>query len=188
MNFAILFLLLAAALSAAEMVPKKLADAARSQIGKTISYDPAYKKLKYPQGDVPQSTGVCSDVVVRALREQGIDLQQLVHEDMTRNFSAYPNKWGLTKPDPNIDHRRVPNLMTYFQRQGLARKITKQGQDFSPGDIVTWDLGRGITHIGMVSDRRSTNGTPLIIHNIGRGAREEDVLFQFQITGHYRWK
>ena len=188
MKFAILSFLLAAVVSAAEMAPEKLVRSARSQIGQTVSYDPAYRKVKYPLGDVPQITGVCSDVIVRALRGQGIDLQSSIHEDMKRNFSAYPNKWGLTKPDPNIDHRRVPNLTTYFQRQGFSRKVTDRGQDFAAGDIVTWDLGRGITHIGIVSDRRTTKGTPLVIHNIGRGTQEEDVLFAYQITGQYRWK
>jgi uncharacterized protein YijF (DUF1287 family) len=164
----------------------KLVAAARNQIGVTIEYDPAYRQLDYPNGDVPKKTGVCADVVVRALREQGIDLQKEVHEDMKRNFSAYPQRWGLTKPDANIDHRRVPNLMTYLRRKGYSQSGSEKAEQFSAGDIVTWDLGRGVTHIGIVSDRRTAKGVPLVIHNIGRGTQEEDILFRFQVIGHYR--
>ena len=162
---------------------------ARSQIGKTVQYDPAYTKLDYPMGDVPMYKGVCTDVVVRALRHQGMDLQKLIHEDMKKNFSAYPKKWGLKQPDKNIDHRRVPNIATYFTRQGYAIK----GADFrthsyQAGDIVTWDLGKGLVHIGIVSDKKSATGTPLIIHNIGAGTKEQDILFVYKITGHFRIK
>lgn len=172
--------------SAAEISAQKLVTAARSQIGVTKSYDPAYRTLTYPGGDAPLETGVCTDVIIRALRQQSLDLQKEVHEDMRQSFSAYPKHWGLKKPDRNIDHRRVPNLMTYFKRKGYPKPATQKPADYLPGDIVTWDLGRGITHIGIVSDRRSVKGTPLIIHNIGRGTQEEDLLFGYQITGHYR--
>jgi uncharacterized protein YijF (DUF1287 family) len=188
MNLLASLLILVATASAADIQPVKLVASARSQIGRTISYDPAYRKLIYPGGDVPKETGVCSDVVVRALREQGLDLQQQLHEDMKRDFRVYPQKWNLKQPDPNIDHRRVLNLMTYFQRQGYAQKIADQATNFAAGDIVAWDLGRGVTHIGIVSDRRSANGVPLVIHNIGRGTREENILLQYHVIGHYRWK
>lgn len=155
---------------------------ARSQIGQTLYYDPAYSALRYPMGDVPLVKGVCTDVVIRALRRQGMDLQQGIHEDMRANFKRYPQKWGLKAPDSNIDHRRVPNIQAYLQRQGYA----VQDQRYAPGDIVTWDLGRGLAHIGIVSDRKAFSRTPLIIHNIGQGAREENILHQYAITGHYR--
>jgi len=173
---------------AAEITPAKLVTSARSQIGVTKSYDPAYRALSYPGGDVPMETGVCSDVVIRALRQQSLDLQKEVHEDMRQNFSSYPQNWSLKKPDRNIDHRRVPNLMTYFKRKGYALTITQKPADYLPGDIVSWDLGRGITHIGIVSERRNSKGVPLIIHNIGSGTQEEDLLLNFQIIGHYRLK
>jgi uncharacterized protein YijF (DUF1287 family) len=178
--------LLVASLCSAQIKPNQLVTSARSQIGVTTGYDPAYHKLNYPGGDVPKATGVCSDVVVRALRDQGIDLQKEVHEDMTCEFAAYPQKWGLSKPDSNIDHRRVPNLMTYFRRRGYGLAITRKAEDYAPGDIVAWDLGGGVTHIGIVSSQRSPKGVPMAIHNIGRGTQEEDVLFAFQIIGHYR--
>lgn len=158
-----------------------LVAAARAQIGQTVAYDPAYTKLDYPMGDVPIDKGVCTDVVIRALRRQGVDLQRLVHEDMRRHFSAYPQKWGLSAPDPNIDHRRVPNLAAYFQRQGYQA----DSRDFRAGDIVTWNVGRDRPHIGIVSDRRA-GSRPLVIHNIGRGTQEEDIFYRYPITGHYR--
>ena len=155
--------------------------AARSQIGRTVRYDPAYTALDYPMGDVPIAKGVCTDVVVRALRQQGIDLQQLVHQDMKANFFAYPNRWGLKRPDPNIDHRRVPNLEVYFTRHGWAVQ-----DGYRPGDIVTWRLaGSGLPHIGIGSDRKQGD-TPLIIHTIGAGTREEDIRFRHEIVGHFR--
>jgi uncharacterized protein YijF (DUF1287 family) len=181
-------LMLITAVCSAEIKPQQLVVSARSQIGVTTAYDPAYRKLDYPGGDVPKKMGVCSDVVVRALREQGIDLHKEVHKDMKRDFAAYPQKWGLPKPDSNIDHRRVPNLMTYFQRRGYSLTVNQKVENFAPGDIVVWDLGKGVTHIGIVSDRRSTKGTPLVIHNIGNGTQEEDVLLNFRIIGHYRLK
>lgn len=165
-----------------------LVDKARQQIGVTTSYDPAYKKLPYPAGDVPLETGVCSDVVVRAFRGLKIDLQKEVHEDMEKAFDQYPRKWGLKRPDANIDHRRVPNLMTCFERKGWSIEASKKAADFLPGDVVAWDLGGGITHVGIVSDRRSAAADPLVIHNIGRGAREEDILFTYKIIGHFRPK
>lgn len=169
-------------LSAWAISPNQLVKDARSQIGQTVMYDPAYTKLTYPMGDVPMVKGVCTDVVIRALRKQQIDLQQLVHEDMKNNFHVYPKKWGLKSTDKNIDHRRVPNLRTYFQRKGYE---VKDGR-YQAGDIVTWDLGKGLVHIGIVSDKKTWNGTPLIIHNIGRGTQENDILYRFKITGHYR--
>jgi uncharacterized protein YijF (DUF1287 family) len=165
-----------------------LVEKAREQIGVTTSYDSAYQKIPYPGGDVAKDTGVCSDVVVRAFRGLNIDLQKELHEDMTRAFDQYPRKWGLKHPDANIDHRRVPNLMTYFKRQGWSVALSAKPADFRAGDVTAWDLGGGVTHIGILSDRRSASGTPLIIHNIGRGVQEEDILFRYEIIGHYRPK
>ena len=163
--------------------PQQLVTNARSQIWKTLYYDPAYTALKYPMGDVPIVKGVCTDVVIRALRHQNIDLQQRIHEDMKANFKQYPKKWGLKSTDKNIDHRRVPNIMTYFQRQNFAVK----DQNYLAGDIVTWDLGRGLTHIGIISDQTTMiSKTPLVIHNIGYGTRENDILHEYKIIGHYR--
>jgi len=164
-----------------------LVKSARQQIGVTTSYDPAYVRLDYPGGDVPEETGVCTDVVVRAYRQLGTDLQRLVHEDMKANFKKYPQRWGLKGPDKNIDHRRVPNLMTFFARQKAGRDINLAAGAFQPGDVVAWDLGGGTLHIGIVTDKKSDQGTPLVVHNIGRGAREEDILFEYKIIGHYRW-
>jgi uncharacterized protein YijF (DUF1287 family) len=166
-----------------------IVDAARSQVGTTVYYDPGYRKLGFPGGDVPADRGVCTDVVVRALRKaRAIDLQQRVNEDMKENWDSYPHqaRWQQSKPDPNIDHRRVPNLMTYFHRAGQSLPLTRRAVDYLPGDIVAWDLGRGILHIGIVSDTRSGTGTPLVVHNIGAGAREEDILFRYTVIGHYR--
>ena len=188
MKFIPLLLSVATVISFAGIKPEELTKAARSQIGVTVSYDPAYRKLAYPGGDVAQETGVCTDVVIRALRKQGVDLQKDVHEDMAANFEAYPKNWGLKKPDRNIDHRRVPNLMTYFRRKGYGREVTEKAENFKTGDIVTWVLDNGLTHIGIVSDRKSADGTPLVIHNIGAGTQEENILFRFRITGHYRLK
>lgn len=176
------------ALRAAQELPQatRVVNAARAQVGVTTQYDPAYTKLAYPNGDVPRHTGVCSDVVVRALRGVGLDLQQAVHDDMAAHFAEYPKKWGLKKPDRNIDHRRVPNLMRYFERNHVALPDRLDAAStFLAGDIVTWDLGGGITHIGIVSDRKLKD-VPLILHNIGAGAQEENVLFAYRVTGHYR--
>jgi uncharacterized protein YijF (DUF1287 family) len=161
--------------------------AARSQIGVTTSYNSSYIALKYPRGDVPIETGCCTDVLIRAFRKLNIDLQQLVHEDMRFNFSHYPRKWGMKASDPNIDHRRVPNLMRFFERRGAAVKISKNSQDYHPGDLVAWNLGKGVFHIGIVSDRKTSDRMPLVIHNIGHGAQEENILSQFEIIGHYRY-
>lgn len=163
-----------------------LAAKAREQIGVTTSYNGAYQSIPYPNGDVPQDTGVCTDVVIRALRAFGLDLQKAVHEDMKANFSKYPRIWGLKSTDRSIDHRRVPNLRTFFTRRGWSVPVTKTAEDYHPGDIVTWDLGSGVPHIGIVSDQKTENGTPLIIHNIGSGAKEEEFLFSCVITGHFR--
>jgi uncharacterized protein YijF (DUF1287 family) len=172
-----------------EAVISPIVKAARSQIGKTTSYDPSYVGLAYPGGDVPIETGVCTDVVIRALRDgYKMDLQKLVHEDIKMQFSAYPDIWGLKKPDRNIDHRRVPNLKTYFKRRGFAMAVTRKVKDYLPGDFVTCTVGRNLAHVMVVSDRKTSGGVPLVIHNIGSGAREEERLFKFPITGHYRIK
>ncbi len=163
----------------------RIVAAAREQIGVTLEYDSSYVVLDYPMGDVPEAKGVCSDVVIRALRRLGIDLQELVHLDMKRNFGAYPKIWGLRRPDRNIDHRRVQNLRTFLSRCGFSRTVSDQDGDYLPGDLVTCTVPPALPHIVVVSDRR-TNGRPWIIHNIGSGAVEEDRLFEFPITGHYR--
>jgi uncharacterized protein len=166
---------------------KRLLEAAVEQTKYTRGYDPAYRAIAYPGGDVPRESGVCTDVVIRAFRAIGVDLQQAVHEDMTRNFAAYPQYWGLSGTDPNIDHRRVPNLMKYFERQGKAIAITKRKEDYLPGDVVTWNLGEGQEHIGLVTQFKSARtGQFLIVHNIGAGTRLEDVLLNWPIIGHYR--
>jgi uncharacterized protein YijF (DUF1287 family) len=167
---------------------KLIIDGAIDQVGKTTSYDPSYQKLDYPNGDVPIETGVCSDVIVRAFRKAGIDLQKEVHEDMKSNFSAYPTKWGLSTTDRNIDHRRVPNLQTYLARKGKSQTIGSTAEGFQPGDVVTWDLGGGVDHVGIVTNTwHKTSQRFLIVHNIGAGTRMEDVLFAWKITGHYRY-
>ncbi len=161
--------------------------AARTQIGVTTKYDPAYVGLKYPGGDVPISKGVCTDVVIRALRKaRKLDLQKLVHEDMRRNFSKYPKIWGLKRTDKNIDHRRVPNLRTFFKRKGWSLPVSKKKENYKPGDLVTCTVAGKLPHIMIVSDRKTSDGTPVVIHNIGSGAREEARLFEFPLTGHYR--
>jgi uncharacterized protein YijF (DUF1287 family) len=166
-----------------------IADAARTQVGKTVRYDPSYVGLDYPNGDVPIEMGVCTDVVVRALRASlGMDLQKLVHEDMRRNFPRYPQIWGLKEPDKNIDHRRVPNLQTFFKRNGWELPISKDIRDYQPGDLVTCIVPPNLPHIMIVSGRSSAAGRPFVIHNIGAGTQEEDRLFEFKLTGHYRVK
>ena len=162
-------------------------EAARSQIGKTIIYDPTYQLLGYPNGDLPMDRGVCTDVIIRAMRATfNLDLQKLVHEDMKKNFSKYPQKWGLKSPDKNVDHRRVPNLQTFFNRRGWSLDISDRAKDYSPGDIVTCIIPPHLQHIMIVSDKKNSNGIPLVIHNIGAGTQEEDRLFEFEHTGHYR--
>ncbi|HET9166053.1 MAG TPA: DUF1287 domain-containing protein [Candidatus Angelobacter sp.] len=166
----------------------RFATAALERVQHSVRYDPAYVRLTYPGGDVPADTGVCTDEVIRAYRAGGIDLQKEVHEDMLANFAAYPRKWGRREPDPNIDHRRVPNLMVFFSRKGESLPITDRAEDYAPGDLVTWDLGHGLTHIGMVVDRKTLfTRRNMIVHNIGAGPKLEDVLFDWKITGHYRY-
>ncbi|MDR2040287.1 MAG: DUF1287 domain-containing protein [Bacteroidales bacterium] len=167
----------------------QLSDSAFTLTKQRVQYDPAYFQMSYPNGDVPPNKGVCTDVVIRAYRKLGIDLQKEVHEDMKANFNKYPKIWGLTRPDKNIDHRRVPNLMTFFSRHGTTKKISQEPGEYQPGDIVCWDLGQGTTHIGIVSGVRSGDKQRyLIIHNIGGGQVLEDCLFRFKITGHYTYK
>jgi len=168
----------------------KLIAAAESQIGVTVTYDPAYVKLPYPGGDLPRDRGVCTDVVVRAYRDGlGVDLQHLVHVDMAAHFAAYPAKWGLKQPDRHIDHRRVANLQTYFTRHGAKVAVSQSAKDYAPGDLVTMLVSGTLPHIAIIANRPSADGArPLIIHNIGAGTRLEDRLFEFPLTGHYRFK
>jgi uncharacterized protein YijF (DUF1287 family) len=167
----------------------QLADSAFELIKQKVNYDPSYYSISYPNGDIPSDRGVCTDVVIRAYRKLGIDLQKEVHEDMDMNFSKYPNIWGLSNPDKNIDHRRVPNLMTFFERNGVVKEISDDSTDYLPGDIVCWDLGSGVTHIGIVSSKRSNRSyRNLIIHNIGYGQVIEDCLFDYKIIGHYTYE
>ena len=161
--------------------------AARNQVGKTLKYDPGYVPLDYPMGDIPIERGVCTDVVIRALRDAlGMDLQQLVHEDMSVAFDAYPKKWRLERPDRNIDHRRVPNLMKYFERKGFSIPVSDKRRDYLPGDILTSTTFGRFPHIMIVSDTKTKRGVPLIIHNSSRGTREEEKPILSSITGHYR--
>ena len=167
--------------------PSRLTDAARKQVGVTVTYDPAYTRMEFPGGDVPRDRGVCTDVVIRALRDGwGIDLQLAVNRDMTADFDAYPALWGLNAPDRNIDHRRVPNLQTLFARIGAEVPLADGPAPYLPGDIITWTLPGNLAHMGIVSDRLTPEGTPFILHNIGAGAKEEDILFSYPMTGHYR--
>ncbi len=165
----------------------KLVAAAISQTASPVRYDGSYRKLAYPGGDVPADVGVCTDVVVRAYRSVGVDLQVKVHEDMRRAFRAYPRLWGMAGPDSNIDHRRVPNLQTLFRRSGASLPVSREALRYRPGDLVTWLLPRNLPHIGIVADRKSAAGTPLVVHNIGRGPELEDMLFAYPVTGHYRY-
>jgi uncharacterized protein len=162
--------------------------AARRQVGVTIAYDPAYTRLAFPGGDVPRAKGVCTDVVIRAYRDAfGADLQALVNADMARAFAAYPRRWGLRSTDRNIDHRRVPNLQTFLTRKGARLSMSSNPANWQPGDIFTSLIGGSLPHIGIVSDRRAARGVPMVIHNIGQGTREEDTLFAYPLTGHFRW-
>jgi len=167
----------------------KLSDAAIERTNHAVRYDPAYVRIPYPGGDVPAGTGVCTDEVIRSYRALGIDLQREVHEDMKADFWAYPNhlRWMQLRTDTNIDHRRVPNLMVFFSRKGEQLSITRNGEDYTPGDLVTWDLGGNIPHIGIVVDKKSASGRFMVVHNIGQGPKLEDVLFHWKITGHYRY-
>jgi uncharacterized protein YijF (DUF1287 family) len=180
----------AAVLPAHNQFLQKLVAAAIERTHHAVRYDPAYVRIPYPNGDVPAETGVCTDEIIRIYRAVGIDLQREVHEDMLHNFSAYPNqrRWFLAHTDTNIDHRRVPNLMIYFARKGKQLSISGRSEDYFPGDLVTWDLGGNVPHVGIVVDRKSgRTGRFLVVHNIGRGPQMEDVLFNWKITGHYRY-
>ena len=168
--------------------PVKISDSAIELTKKNVTYDGAYYKIPYPNGDVPDTIGVCTDVVIRTYRAIGLDLQKEVYEDIKANFELYPQFWGQKKPDTNIDHRRVPNLMKYFERQGAEVSITNNGKDYLPGDVVSWSLQGGLTHIGIVVNKKSNdNKRFMVVHNIGRGQVLEDCLFDFKITGHYRF-
>ena len=167
---------------------RALSKAALERTTHSVRYDGSYRSITYPNGDVPGNTGVCTDVVIRSYRTLGIDLQQLVHEDMKAHFKSYPKNWGLKRTDTNIDHRRVPNLQVFFTRRGQSLKVTHNPEDYQPGDLVTWLLDNNLPHIGIVVDRRSTDGKrPLVVHNIGDGPKLEDRLFAFKVTGHYRY-
>ena len=185
----ILFLLLLLSQNTfAQLSSSHLAHAAATLAQDAVEYDPAYFSIDYPNGDVPAHKGVCTDVIIRAYRKLGIDLQRLVHEDMKAHFGSYPKNWGLKRPDSNIDHRRVPNLMCFFKREKAALAISDKTEDYQPGDIVCWNLGGGILHIGIVLAEKNSAGTrPLIMHNIGSGQVKEDMLFDFKIIGHYRY-
>jgi len=168
----------------------RLVAAAVERTRHSVRYVSAYVRIPYPGGDVPADTGVCTDEIIRSYRVVGVDLQKEVHEDMVENFAAYPNKrrWLLSRPDSNIDHRRVPNLMVFFARKGESLPITSRAGDYLPGDLVTWDLGGGVPHIGIVVDQKSSSsGRYQVVHNIGQGPKMEDVLFNWKITGHYRY-
>lgn len=167
---------------------RALVNAAMERIGHRVTYDGSYRIISYPGGDIPDSIGVCTDLIVRAYRAVDVDLQKEVHEDMMTAFDAYPDNWGLTEPDPNIDHRRVPNLQTFFGRRGVELPVTQDPEDYRPGELVTWMLPGNLPHIGLVIGERSGAGErPMIVHNIGSGPEIEDMLFRFEITGHYSY-
>jgi uncharacterized protein len=168
---------------------KNILESANSQTKTTRGYTQQYFSIGYPNGDLPVETGACTDVIIRSFRNAGVDLQKEVHEDMAANFSAYPNKWGLTSTDTNIDHRRVPNLQTFFTRRGKSLPVSLSAADYKPGDVVSWDLdGKGMTHIGLVSNIwNNRTRRYLIIHNIGGGVNAEDRLFDWKVTGHFRY-
>jgi uncharacterized protein YijF (DUF1287 family) len=183
-----LFVLVVVSCATARAESLALVSAAREQTLHAVTYDGTYKQIAYPMGDVPSDRGVCSDVVIRAYRGIGIDLQVLVHEDMIANFDRYPRFWRLREPDSNIDHRRVPNLQRFLERAG-ARISGSAGSDYKPGDLVTWMLPGNLPHIGIISDRLAADSNrPLVIHNIGAGPKEEDMLYSYPITGHYRYR
>ena len=187
-TIALLFLSVWLGAHAQSAFQSRLADSATTLTKQKVAYDPSYFTIGYPNGDVPKDKGVCTDVVIRAYRKLGIDLQKEVHEDMKANFDLYPKTWRLSKPDKNIDHRRVPNLMTYFSRHGTVKPITTNPKDYLPGDIVCWNLGGAITHIGIVVKQKSSDGQRYVImHNIGGGQVIEDCLFSYKIIGHYSY-
>jgi uncharacterized protein YijF (DUF1287 family) len=167
---------------------KNLSAAAIERTNHDVRYDGSYRLIPYPNGDVPDDVGVCTDVVIRSYRKLGIDLQKDIHEDMSAAFEKYPEKWGLKKPDPNIDHRRVLNFMTLFQRKGIILPVSDDADDYLPGDLVTWLIPGNLPHIGIVVNKRSPRGNRyMVVHNIGRGPKLEDILFSYKITGHYRY-
>ncbi len=175
----------------ASAIGDELSHSALERTQSNVRYDGSYFSIAYPNGDVPENLGVCTDVIIRAYRKIGIDLQRLVHEDMFNNFSDYPSNriWGLKRTDKNIDHRRVPNLQVFFRRNGVELAITEQAKDYQSGDLVTWMLPGNLPHIGIVSHRISDKtGQPLIVHNIGSGPQLEDMLFKYKITGHYKYR
>lgn len=189
LSFAVVFMALVCGAVFGATDNRTLVTAARAQIGVTVRYVPSYQKLAYPNGDVPREQGVCVDVVIRAMRDaKRGDLQRLVHEDMKAHFDAYPKNWGLKTTDRNIDHRRVPNLQCFFKRKGWSSPVTKKAADYQPGDFVTCMVAKRLPHIMIVSDRKAADGTPLVIHNIGAGTQEENCLFTYPLTGHYRLK
>lgn len=166
----------------------KLVAAAMERTKHQVTYDGSYRKIDYPGGDVPDDRGVCTDLIIRSYRGVGVDLQKEVHQDMSAFFSAYPQQWGLSRPDRNIDHRRVPNLYTFFKRKGMELTVTGNPDDYQAGDVVCWMLALNRPHIGMVVDRRSQDGKrPLVVHNIGMGPMLEDTLFEYRIYGHFRY-
>lgn len=168
---------------------EQLSDAALELTKQKVDYDPGYFQLNYPNGDVPAGKGVCTDVIIRAYRKLGIDLQKEVHEDMVANFGKYPKNWGLTRPDKNIDHRRVPNLMVFFSRKGTVKRISADAKDYLPGDIVCWNLGGGVTHIGIIVNKKTSDSNRYqVVHNIGGGQVLADCLFDFRIIGHYQYQ
>ncbi len=192
-HFVVLLFFTSSSMIPPAMAQSKLERFVRAAIERTehdVIYDGSYLAIAYPDGDVPGRIGVCTDVVIRTYRQIDVDLQQLVHEDMIQNFAKYPSQrlWGLRQPDSNIDHRRVPNLQTFFNRHGQVLSITDQPQDYHPGDLVTWMLPNGRPHIGIVTDRReAVSGHPMIVHNIGAGPQLDHMLFDYEITGHYRF-
>lgn len=172
-----------------ELLVENLSEAALALTKQKVKYDPTYFSIEYPNGDIPSDKGVCSDVIIRAYRMIGIDLQKEVHEDMKLNFNVYPKNWGLKTTDKNIDHRRVPNLMKFFERKGVVKIKSRKPEDYQSGDIICWNLSGGKTHIGIVISKKSVDGKRnLIVHNIGAGQVAEDCLFKFEITGHYRYQ
>lgn len=186
--FSIFIFFLFSFVAQAQVASNDISEAAIKLTEDKVVYDPSYFSIAYPNGDVPEDRGVCTDVVIRAYRKLGVDLQKEVHEDMKDNFSLYPKKWGLKRTDKNIDHRRVPNLMKFFERFGEVKPASRRNSDYSPGDIVCWNLGGAITHIGIVIDKKSRDGDRyLIVHNIGAGQVIEDCLFDYRIIGHYSY-
>jgi uncharacterized protein YijF (DUF1287 family) len=185
----IFFILTISTLVGQDKFYERLADSTLVLTKQRVQYDPSYFRISYPNGDVPENKGVCTDVIIRAYRKLGIDLQKEVHEDMKANFSKYPKIWGMKNTDANIDHRRVPNLMTFFSRYGTVKATTSKPEDYQPGDIVCWNLDGGINHIGIVVNKKSPDGKRyLVVHNIGSGQVLEDCLFMFTIIGHYQYK